>query len=68
MKLYDYDFNNEIDLNDLVKISEKLFCYISTTKNKETLIISLFYLYNNYSQLTIRYFTVKIFELYHFRL
>ena len=51
IKLYDYNFNNEIMLNDLINISATKFCYISTSKNKEILIISIFSLYDNFKQL-----------------
>ena len=45
--LYDYQFNNGIEYNDLIKIGLNDFFFISTTKNKEILIIANFKIYSS---------------------
>ena len=59
IKLYDYDFTNELALNDIIKISNNNFIYVSTKKNKERIIIVLFLLYNNDEKLSIKYFIIN---------
>ena len=59
INLYDYDFNNELALNDIIKISNESFIYASTTKNKKGIIISLFTLYDNDKKLSIKYFVIN---------
>ena len=59
IKLYDYDFTNELALNDIIKISNNSFIYASTEKNKERIIISLFTLYNNDKKFFIKYFIIN---------
>lgn len=64
IKLYDYDFTTELALNDIIKISNSCFVYVSTEKNKERIIISLFTIYNNDKKLSIKYFIINKQEFY----
>ena len=60
--LNDYVFNNDIRLNDIIKLSTKTFLFVSTKNDKETLIIAYFTLYyskkNNNNNVAIRYFLI----------
>ena len=67
IKLYDYEFNNDILLNDLISISSQRFCYISTTKNKDNFILSFFSIYNNDKKLSIKYYLIKILEYNYYK-
>lgn len=48
-----------MSLNDIIKISNDWFVYVSTEKNKERIIISLFTLYNKDKKLSIKYFVIN---------
>ena len=64
--LYDYQFNNHIKYNDLIKFNTNEFFFISTSKNKETLIISQLKIYEPY--LAIRYFTIEFKKYYNMKI
>ena len=63
VKLLKYDFNNNMLLNDIVKISSKKFCYTTINKNKDIIIVTIFSLYNNYSSIDIKYYSIVISEI-----
>ena len=66
----DYLFNNEIKHNDLVSINSKEFFFISSQKDKETIIIAylIFYSSSNQDKLLIRYFTIQLKEYYNMKI
>ena len=57
-----YSYNSDVLLNDLIKMSNKLICFASSTNDKLKLIISLINL-NGKDNLTIRYYIINIDEL-----
>ena len=64
----EYQFNGYPHLNDLVKINNKRFSYISTSKDKIILYIILFDLYNNNEKINIRYYKIYLFDLYNYKI
>ena len=77
VKLYDYIFNNNIDYNDLVRVSKDYylnleeFYFISTNNDKDTLIIANFLIKTKSSvehKLLIRYYTIKLQEYYNMKI
>ena len=70
--LKDYFFNNDIKLNDIVKISITTFCFISTTKDKETLIVAYIHYYKSSIyisyNISIRYFTIELKNYYNMKI
>ena len=59
-----YNFNYNLYLNDIIKIKENQICFSSTSLNKENLYIVIFNFYDSYSKLKIRYYMIKLYELY----
>ena len=57
-----YYFNSYLKLNDLIKINNYSVCFISSSNNKEELIIAMINLYDYYEYI-IRYYLIKIFNL-----
>ena len=64
----EYQFNGYPHLNDLLKINNKRFCYISTSNDKILLYIILFDLYNNNENINIRYYKIYLYNLYHYKI
>ena len=46
-ELNDYEYNNVLLLNDLIKINDKRFSLVSASYSRHELYIALFDLYNN---------------------
>ena len=65
IKLNEYFFNNFAMLTDIIKILDKVYL-VSTSQNKEILIIILINFYNDLDY-NIRYYLINIFELYKFK-
>ena len=64
-ELNKYNFNSNLQLNDLIKIKDYQICFASISENKDILYITIFNFYSDYTELTIRYYIFPIFELYH---
>ena len=66
--LTDYEFNNDIKNNDLIKLRLYEFFFISTSKNNDILIITYFRpsMYNN--NIAIRYFTIEFKKYYNIKI
>ena len=64
----EYQFNGYPHLNDLVKINNKRFSYISTSLDKIILYIILFDLYNNNENINIRYYKINLYDLYNYKI
>ena len=62
-----YQFNNNIFLNDLIKINKNKIVFTSTLLNRETLFIILFNIFGN-KNVKIRYYSIKIFSLYNYKI
>ena len=67
VQLYDYEFSNDIKYNDLIKFDTNEFFFISTSKNKETLIIADLNFFLN-ENLAIRYFTINLRKYYNMKI
>ena len=64
----EYQFNGYPHLNDLVKINNKRFSYLSPSNDKRILYIILFDLYNNKENINIRYYKIRLYDFYHFKI
>ena len=61
-------FNTQPLLNDLIKINDKRFSLISSSKDKLVLYIILFDLYNNQQNFKIRLYKIDIYNLYNYKI
>ena len=61
-------FNTLPLLNDLIKINDKRFSLISSSKNKLILYVILFDLYNNQQNIKIRLYKIDIYNLYNYKI
>ena len=68
LQLNKYELNTDPLLNDLIKINNKRFCFISTSYERYVLYVILFDLYNNDNNIKIRYYTINIYDLYYYRI
>ena len=64
IKLNKYIFNQNLHLNDAVKVKEDQIYFSSCSPEKTILYIVLFNFYNEFSKLVIRYYSIKLYELY----
>ena len=62
------EFNTLPLLNDLIKINDKRFSLISSSKNKLVLYVILFDLYNNQQNIKIRLYKIDIYNLYNYKI
>ena len=67
-ELNEYKFNNDINLNDLIKINNKRFSFVSTSFDNLELYIVLFDLYNNDNNIKLRFYKIDIFKLYNYKI
>ena len=58
------NLNNNCMLNDLIKLNEKQICLISSSSDQLYLYIVAFSLYNNYSKMNIRYYSIAMWNDY----
>ena len=61
-------FNTQPLLNDLIKINDKRFSLISSSRDKLVLYIILFDLYNNQQNIKIRLYKIDIYNLYNYKI
>ena len=59
-----FKFNAHVSYNDLINIKSNQICFTTISENKEILYIIIFNFYNNYTKFVIRYYTIKLYELY----
>ena len=52
----------------MVKINNKRFSYLSPSNDKRILYIILFDLYNNKENINIRYYKIRLYDFYHFKI
>ena len=64
IELDKYSFNPNLHLNDVIKLGTNQICFSSTSPEKEILYIVIFNFYENFSKFVIRYYTIKLYELY----
>ena len=62
VKVNKTNFNSNSRLNDIIKLNDYQMCYASTSDNKDEIKIVLFHLFNNDSQIIIKYYPIKIKE------
>jgi len=60
-----YDFNANFLYNDLINLNSNQICFTSASIDKKTLYIIIFYFYKEYTKMVIRYYSIKLYELYH---
>ena len=60
-ELNKYNFNSNLQLNDLIRIKDYQICFASISENKDILYITIFNFYSDYTELTIRYYIFPIF-------
>ena len=58
---------NNLLLNDFIKLNNNKFVFAATVEDKETLYIILINIFGN-RKVKIRYYSIKIYELYHYKL
>jgi len=61
-------FNTQPLLNDLIKINDRRFSLISSSKDKLVLYIILFDLYNSQKNIKIRLYKIDIYNLYNYKI
>ena len=61
-------FSTQPLLNDLIKINDKRFSLISSSKNRLVLYVILFDLYNNQQNIKIRLYKIDIYNLYNYKI
>ena len=64
IQLNKYDFHPNLFLNDIIKIKSNQIYFSSISQNKEILYIVNFHFYNKFDKFVIRYYIIKIYELY----
>ena len=64
----EYQFNGYPHLNNLIKINNKRFAYITTSTDKLLLYIILFDLSSSNDNIIIRYYKIYLYELYHYKI
>ena len=60
-----FNFSANALYNDLINIKENQVCFTTISENKEIIYIIIFNFYNKYTKMMIRYYTIKLYELYH---
>ena len=60
-----FTFNANALYNDLINIKSNQICFTTISPDKETLYIIIFNFYNKYTKMVIRYYSIKLYELYH---
>jgi len=60
-----FKFNANLLYNDLINIKTNQICFTTVSEDKKTLYIIIFNFYNEYTKMAIRYYSIKLYELYH---
>jgi hypothetical protein len=60
-----FSFNANLLYNDLININLNQICFTTVSPDKEILYIIIFNFYNKYTKMVIRYYSIKLYELYH---
>ena len=60
-----YNFITNITENDIIKLEENKICFSSAGLDKKEIYIILINLFKNDTEYKIRYYSLKIFEIYH---
>ena len=66
VKINSYTFNSDLNLNDIIKLNNEAVCFSSVSNIREILYIVMLNFFGK-SKLIIRYYTIKIFGLYHYK-
>ena len=59
-----YNFNAKVSYNDLININSNQICFTTISTDKSIIYIIIFNFYNEYSKMVIRYYSIKLYELY----
>ena len=60
-----FDFNANILYNDLININSNQICFTTISTDKKIIYIIIFHFYQEYTKMVIRYYAIKLYELYH---
>jgi len=73
-KINDYNFNNftldkfnfnaNVSYNDLININSNQICFTTISIDKTIIYIIIFNFYEEYTKVVIRYYSIKLYELY----
>ena len=67
-ELEEYEYNTDPLLNDIIKLNNKRFSFISSSPDRLILYIVLFDLYNNNQNIKIRFYKINIYNLYNYKI
>ena len=67
IKLDSYIFEYSVNLNDLIKISNRTICFSSVSRKKDLLYIVMINIFDNESKIKIRYYIIRTFQLYNYK-
>ena len=67
-ELGEYEYNTGPLLNDIIKLNNKRFSFISSSPDRLILYIVLFDLYNNIQNIKIRFYKINIYNLYNYKI
>ena len=59
-----FDFNANVVYNDLININSNQICFTTISPDKKIIYIIIFHFYQEYTKMMIRYYTIKLYELY----
>ena len=62
-----YIFNTDLNLNDVIKLSNNYIYFASVSTDKEILYIVTLNIFDNQSKVKIRYYIIRIFGLYQYK-
>ena len=65
--LEEVKFNTNCSLNDIILISEKKFCFVSTSDDRESLYIVLMNIIEK-NVVILRYYTINLYRLYQYKI
>ena len=71
---FDFNLNSPVDLNtgpilnDMIKINEKRFSFISSSNDREKLYIILFDFYDNDRKIKERIYKINLYDLYNYKI
>ena len=67
-ELGEYEYNTDVLLNDVIKINNKRFSFISTSQDRLILYIVLFDVYNNDQNIKLRFYKINLYHLYNYKI
>ena len=59
-----FNFNANVSYNDLININSYQICFTTISTDKTIIYIIIFNFYKEYTKMVIRYYSIKLYELY----